>query len=174
MWWLLNNTNANDKIKTNTSINFYQIFVNSKIIYNQDNNTIYSFKSGDGELNLNIQLDQIECYNIDYTIKIIDQLISYTNINTGETNVFSFKMNFIKPNINKYKLPIFNFTYKNTNNNRMPNIIESEYDVYTNVNFKIYNIDNNIQFIIEKNLKSNVIKKYWIVEDLDSLKNILK
>jgi len=163
MLWLYNN-----------NINFYQIFVNSKLVYNQDNNIIYSFESNNicQDLELNEpDLSNIKYIEFNFEIRIIDQLISYINTVTNDNIVFTFKMNFIEPSENKFKIPIFNYSYKKVNNNRMPNLIITNYNLYAKLCFKIYNINENLQYIIETNPITKIIKKYWITTELNLIDN---
>jgi hypothetical protein len=71
-------------------------------------------------------------------------------------------------------LLIFNFTYKKVNNNRMPNLIETNYNFYDILEFKIYKISDKIQFIIETNPKTKIIKKYFITTNLDLISDYIK
>jgi hypothetical protein len=162
----------NNIITPNTCIDFYQVFIDSNIEYNDNKNIIYSFESS----NLpNIKnLKKIECINKSYTIKTMDQLISYTDIIDNKTIVFSHKMKFIEPSNNKLNIPIFNFSYKNVNNNRMPNLIDSSYNFISNLTFQIYKFSDKVQFIIETNPETNITKKYWITLELSLLNNYLK
>lgn len=169
MLWLYNNNS--------TSFGFYQIFSNTNIIYNYDSNIIYSLSNeiNNNEINNN-ELDfllNIKPDNWIFDIKIIDQIISFTNSITKSTHTFSFKNEFIEPSNNKYMLPIFNFTYKNVNNHRMPNLIENNYSVSKQLNFDIYKINSNILYVIETdNLLKNT-KKYWISSDIILIENYL-
>jgi len=106
-----------------------------------------------------------------FDIKILDQLISYTNNKTNETNVFSFKMNFIEPNKTNNLLPTFHCIYKSVNKNRMPLLINSNYNFTYNLDFEIYKIKNEIIYIIESNPITNIRKKYLLVTDLNVLNN---
>lgn len=161
----------NNIVTPNTCIDFYQVFIDSNIEYNDNNNIVYSFESS----NLpNIKnLEKIECICKTFTIKIMDQLISYTDID-NKTIVFSHKMKFIEPSNNKLNIPIFNFSYKNVNNNRMPNLIDSSYNFISNLTFQIYKFSDKVQFIIETNPETNITKKYWITSELNLLNNYLK
>ena len=170
MIWLYSNDN--------NFIDFYQVFVNTGIDFHSNNNTIYSLESNDlNKITTIVNIDEnnnsqhIHTYK--YTIRIIDQIISYID-NSNEQIVFSFKMNFIEPSTNKYNLPIFNFTYKKVNNNRMPNLIETNYNFCSTLEFKIYKISDKIQFIIESNPETKIIKKYFVTTDLNLIKDYLK
>ncbi len=169
MLWL-NNITA----YSNANVDFYQVFIDSKIVYDENNNVIYSFESESTNLPIIKNLEKIECINKTFTIKIIDQLISYTDNTNNLTNVFTHRMNFIEPSKNKYNSPIFNFTYKKVNNNRMPNLINSSYNFISNLSFKIYKFSDKVQFIIETNPETNVQKNYWVLTDLNLLKDFLK
>lgn len=152
--------------------NFYQIFSNSNIVYNSGSNQIYSLLN-DTENNNNNLLLNIKPDKWIFEIKIIDQIISYHNIKTKITNTFSFKNEFIDPSNNEYKLPIFNFSYKNVNNNRMPNLIETNYSVSKKLDFDIYKINSNLLYIIETDYETKIIRKYWISSDIKLIKNYL-
>jgi hypothetical protein len=169
MLWLYNKDN-----KDNIFIDFYQVFIDTQIEFQNDSNTIYSLESTDLNKILPIKnIDKFICSQYTFTIRIIDQLISYID-NSNEQIVFSSKMNFIAPSNNKYNLPIFNFTYKKVNNNRMPNLIETNYNFYDILDFKIYKISDKIQFIIETNPKTKIIKKYFITANLDLISDFIK
>lgn len=169
MLWIYN--------KENTNIDFFQIFIGSNTVYENDNNTIYSLES-DLTNNFEIKnIDKIDCDEYIFIIRIIDQLISFIDASDGKLNnqtVFTTKMNFIDPTSNKFNLPIFNFTYKKVNNNRMPNLLENNYNFYSKLHFKIYKISNNIQYIIETNHETKIIKKYFITNNLNLLNNYIK
>ena len=159
----------NSKLNDNNVINFHQIFIENNLVYSDDKlNFIYSFDSynfdkSTSDLNLNNYVVE----NITCEIKIIDNIISYVINNVNY--VFLIKSNFIKHDENKFNLPIFSYTYKLTSSKRLPNLIESKYDNTLNLNFKIYKLDdeNKIQFIIETNSITNVIRKYFITTDLN-------
>lgn len=173
MLWL-NNQNYNS--------DFFQIFIENNKVYDEDNNQIWSFESkkNDNQFELHknsnvytIDLDQLKTTDLTFEIKIIDQIISWSNIKTNETFVFSFKMNFINPTENEYCLPMFNFNYKTVNKTRMPNLISSNYNQHVILNFTIYKPNDNIQFIIETNPETNSKKKYIITNNLKNLDNFL-
>ena len=159
--------------KDNNFINFYQVFVGTENSFDSNNNTIYSLESNKTSIIRNIDKIVYVEYTYTFTIKIIDQLISYNDYKSNEENVFSFKMNFIDPSTNEYKLPIFNFTYKKINNNRMPNLIETNYNFYNTLELKIRKISDKVQFIIETNPKTKIIKKYFVTTDLNLIKDFL-
>lgn len=162
-------------------INFYQVFLNSSKVYNENNNQIYSLEYDQNtQLNkfeqmssiyINKKICEMEPITINFAIKILDQLISYTNLSNNETNVFTQKMNFIPPNKNSCNVPIFNYSYKKVNSTRMPNLIETQYNFASELNFKIYNINKNVQYIIETN--NDIVKKYWVCTDVELLNNMI-
>jgi hypothetical protein len=172
MFWLNDDDNDND----NKQIEFYQLFIKNDIVYDdKEGNTIYSFEENNINLNIN---DKLNLTNYKYTniiceIKIIDHIIAYTLISNNKNYVFSTKMNFINPNESDLNIPIFNYTYKQINKNRLPNLIESQYNLSTTLEFKIYNLNQNVQFIIETNPITNSIKQYFITKNLNSIKNFL-
>lgn len=172
MWWFLNN------LKQNQSIDFYQVFIESNQVYTDDiddtNNVIYSFVE-DTEKKIKFNLDLmnlINCktYDITNEIKIISNVISYKILKENTNYVFTMGTKFIAPPDNIFNVPIFLHTYKQVNSKRFPNLIESKYDENYMLNCKIYDLDNNIQFVIETNTITNVVRKYFIVENLDLLK----
>ena len=178
MLWLYN-TGLND----NNSLNFYQVFIENNLVYSdKDSNYIYLFNSTsstDSKLNLNLK--NYKCDIIECEIKIIDNIISYDilSINTDKTNknyVFMIKSNFIKPDNNQFKLPIFSYIYKSTSTKRLPNLIESNYNCVSTLNFKIYKLDNEnkIQFVIETNLLTNLTRKYFVTTSLNLIQYYTK
>lgn len=170
MLWLYN--------KDCTICDFFQVFVDSNTVFKENNNTIYSLESTDKhDLQNNVKInnfDKIKYDNYSFDIRIMDQLISYTySNNSNEIIVFTSKMNFIEPSDNKFNLPIFNFTYKKVNNNRMPNLIDSNYNFSSTLEFKIYKISDKVQFIVETNPNTKTIKKYFITTDLNYIKKYI-
>jgi len=165
MLWFLNNPKTNP----NGMIEFYQIFVDSEIVYtDEEANTIYSFNSNN--LKFNIDTTKYKSTNINCKIKIMDHIISYNMENQKTDCVFTVKTNFINPQDNQYRIPLFSHTYKQVSEKRLPNLIESEYTNIYNLNFQVYNIEQNnsqIQFIVETNLITNEKRKYFIVQDLN-------
>lgn len=176
MLWLFNNQK---------NYTFYQIFNDFKLV-NIESNHIYSFDSSENVdledskqkniikefLNSN-DISQYTNIKISYQIKILDQLIQYYNIQTDKTIVFSHKTNFINPENNHFNLPIFKSEYKLVNNTRMPNLIELNYNVQTQLDFIIYKINENILLVIETNPITNLQKKYFITTDLDFCKKFI-
>ena len=165
MLWLFNNENY---------FELKQIFINNNIVLDIDDNKIFSFDSlTESDFKIKIDLDKYEKIYIDYDIRIIDEFISYIDLKTNKINVYSFKMNFIEPLDNNYNLPIFNFIYKKVNKNKMPNLIESSYDLNIQLNFLIYKISDKIQFVVETNKKTNCEKKYFVTTDLKLIDNFI-
>jgi hypothetical protein len=170
------------KIKSNDnySINFYQVFIENNLVYiDNDSNAIYSFDSTNSTdsnklTRLNFNLENCYLDNIICEIKMIDHIISYDILSTSpnENNVFISKFTFIKPEENNFGLPIFSYSYKLTSTKRLPNLIESEYNYMSILNFQIYKLDkeNQVQFIIETNPKTNEVRKYFLVTNLDLIK----
>lgn len=167
MLWF-NKKNINDK----TEYEFYQVFEYKNIVFQKDLNIIYSLNLLDYDDNFDF--NKFESKKIKMYIKIIDQIISYTDSETDNTLVFTFENNFIEPDKNQYSLPIFHSKYKLINKNMMPNLINLNYDFTYELEFEIFNIDDNIQFIIENNPNTNIKKKYWIVTNLNLLLNFIK
>ncbi len=168
MFWLFDNDN-----NINKKYEFYQIFTDYELIYNK-NDYIYSFDAINTTNTLNLpNLSDCEFKDVILDVKIIDNLISYDISNTKHKYVFSFKMNFIKNDNNILGLPIFYYSYKSTTTKSMPNLIK--YDLITTLNFKIYKLDKNnqLQFVIETDPLTKIIKKYFITTDLNLVKSFL-
>ncbi len=168
MLWLLNN-------KKSSNIEFCQFFIDSELVYNDGLNEIYSRTNTDTNTNTNMceKMEKIiENKNIieyDVQIKILNELIEFVNSKNGQINVFSFKMN-----VNKHLSKLFfNFVYKIQSLQRMPNLIESQYDLFENYHLKVYEIRTDIQFVIETNKKNNIITKYWIGSNYETLCDFL-
>ena len=175
MIWLNNYTPNN-----NIQISFYQIFIESTIVYNDEKgNTIYSFESTNNtnKSNQKFILNLDNCENIECDIKIIDTIISYSILSDKKINknfVFTMKTNFIKPSENQYNIPIFFHIYKSASTKTLPNLIESEYTFASTIKFKIYNLDTEqnsakIQFVIETNPLTNIIRKYFLTTNLNCI-----
>ena len=167
MFWLFNNNNDNE-------FSFYQVFLDYNIVYNENNNIIFSLESSktNGINNLN----NYKCTEINMEVKQLDNLILYINKSTekNETYIFETKMKFSKPSENKYNAPIFNLSYKKANKHKMPNLIDSYYSFNKTLLFKIFQLNNNVLFVIETDPVTNIQKKYWIVTELNFLNNYLK
>lgn len=185
MLWLLNNKNSSNENITQTNIEFCQFFIDSELVYNDGLNEIYSRTNVNANTNTNTNANAntntnmhekiekiIENKNIieyDIQIKILNELIEFVNSKNGEINVFSFKMN-----VNKHLSKLFfNFVYSIQNLRMMPNLIESQYDLFENYHLKVYEIEKNIQFVIETNKKNNIITKYWIGSNYEILCDFL-
>jgi len=164
MLWLYNNL---------TSFDFYQIFENSNVVFNENSNIIYSFdnKVNESDKNPKFNLSDYPCDNLHMYVKGIEQIISFLDIKTNKEKVFSYKNNFIESSENKLSLPIFNFTYKLVDSHRMPNLIESNYAFSYELKLSIYKINQETQYIIENNLTTGITKKYWITTNIDSICN---
>ena len=173
MFWLFSNSN---------SYEFYQIFSNSNLIDIEDNH-IYKLTNL-----IDFDITKYKSINITYLIKIIDQKITYLNVLNNNIITFSFVMNFIDEKSIGYneksigyneksigsneklletttditsKL-IIHCEYKVINENKMPNLTQNLYDNYYKLNFEIFTINNDLLFIKETNLSTNIIKNYWI------------
>lgn len=171
-----------DNSKVN--LDFFQVFIEDIQVYSdEEGNIIYSFDSSSqsemeskskSKLNLNLDLNQYKFENICCKIKMIDSIISYDILTINKNFVFTTKTNFIEPSDNQFALPIFSHTYKQVNTKKLPNLIESKYtNIYT-LNFKIYNLDldldltdnDKIQYVIETNPETNLMRKYFITTKL--------
>ena len=172
MLWLYNN-----KLK-NGLCEFYQIFTKYNLVYSdEEQNNIYSFDSVNLD-NLKFELSDYKYENIKCDIKIISHVISYNILNENlnkKHSVFTFKTNLIEPKNNNFGIPIFNNIYKLTNSKRLPNLIETEYDFSSILDFKIYKLEpnNNIQFVIETNPITNSTRNYFITTDLNLVQKFL-
>jgi len=167
MLWLYNNN-----LNQNGIYEFYQIFTEYNLVYNDETqNNIYSFSTTDSQ-KFKFNLDNYKFDDVICEIKMIDHIISYNILNKDLNKkqcVFTYKMNFIEPNDNHYKIPIFKYVYKSTNEKRLPNLIETEYDFSSILDFKIYkldNLENNIQFVVETNPLTKLTRNYFITTNL--------
>lgn len=173
MLWLYN---------TNKEFRFYQIFTDFNIVYNDSsNNEIYSFElnTNNNQFEINSKLFNDITPNIfTFDVKILDNIITWINTETKEENTFSMKMNFTdlkeNENENELDLPFFSFVYKKINKNRMPILINKIYDLCSQYKFIIYNINADTQFIIETCLENGIKKKYFITNNIKSIKKYLK
>ncbi len=131
----------NPKSNDNNTINYYQVFIENNLVYtDKDSNLIYSFDSSNLSKS-NLDLNNYTLDNLVCEIKMIDHIISYDILSSTSNNtnyVFMTKSNFIKPEENKFNLPIFSHSYKLTSSKRLPNLIESEYNYTVKLNFQIY------------------------------------
>lgn len=157
MFWLFENNF--------TKINFIQIFSNYTKYKDCGAgciNLFYNFSSdsviNDVE-NKEFNLNTIKPTTINYTVKIKDSFIQYSN----DTSILTFQIEneFIKETdeSNIFKNPYFKWKYTKSDNHKLPNISTKNYDFYyKNVNFVIYKINNNKLFIIET--IDDICKKY--------------
>lgn len=192
MLWLF----ANLKLEPNQEFEFYQVFIDSKLVYDNDSNQIFSLGNPTDndtdslikKIISNNSINPINPIKFNIGVKILDQLIMYTytfepnfkpdsifNPNSYSPDVFSFKMNFIPPTAqsNEFGAPMFSFSYKKVNSNRMPNLIESQYNFNANLDLHVYNIDKNIQLVIENDTLTNTSKKYWVTNNKKILYDFL-
>jgi hypothetical protein len=175
MLWLYNKYNLGE------IINFYQIFVSTELVYDDDeNNTIYSLESSKNKNVCDLEINCLEHDDIVCDVKMIDNIISYdlkctNNIEKNKNHVFMFKsQNINEFNFNKANNLSFVHNYKTINTKRLPNLIESEYNFYSTLNFQIYNLEKNkVQFIIETNPTTNSVKKYFITTEPNLIKKYL-
>lgn len=168
----------NNEQLLNDSINFHQIFFDYKLIDLDDEyNKIYFFDSFSESKKNNINILNHKLKIIDCKIKIIDNLISYETNSLDKNYIFSFKTKFINNIENKFELPIFLHVYKYVNSKRFPNILEKDYHEIHSLNFKIYDLENSkdikIQYIIETNILTNFVRKYFITTNLNSIENYI-
>ena len=166
---------------TNNEVKFHQVFTDFDIVHTSNNNKIYLFHVDLNTNGYNFDLHHINTMELTqkqkepqlyiFDIKLLDNIISFTNIKTNLQYTFSSKMLFVDPNENSYNLPFFTFTYKKVNKNRMPVLIDNLYDLSTQSKFIIYEINDNLQYIVE--IVNNMKKKYFITTDLHLIKKFL-
>jgi hypothetical protein len=174
---LLNNHNKEFK--------FYQIFTHFRLVYNDTNlinNKIYSFEINPTDeyeidldkIDLKLFIDKPPDETLIFDVKILDNIITWTNLSTDNQYTFSMKMSFSEPIDNEYNLPIFSFDYKKISKNRMPTLINQTYNLSSQFKFIIYNISSDTQFIIEICLDTGIKKNYFVSNDVKSIKQYLK
>ncbi len=167
MYWLFDE-------KLQEIYSFYQIFFPE--IIKADGNTIYNLESDSGDnikfsdknvLNI-IKTKSIKPIKINYQIKIMGNLISYTNIDSGKNITFIKKDRFYEHNdTSKVKRLIFNFEYKLTDNHRLPELTSKSYDYfYENISFGVYRIDDNSIYVEETNNKNNSNRNFLLQKNL--------
>jgi hypothetical protein len=155
MFWLIDNILKEEYY-------FLQIFSNNYI--DCDSNKIY-------KLNELIDYKETENYvKFNFLIKIMGQLISYTNLETNVTITFSKTENFIDPNLNVLNKPVFEYNYKIIDNYRLPELLSKQYDYYyEDIELTIFIINNNLLFVKENNKLTNSKRNYWITKDLSTV-----
>jgi hypothetical protein len=182
MLWL---HNSNKEFKFYQVFTCYDIVHDGNIVLNDNstyntNNIIYSFEINPGtddymyDFNGIIQHKSFgnnqthETFTFD--VKVFDNIMNWTNTMTNKQQTFSTKMTFINPEEHKLGLPVFCFNYKEINKNRMPILINKTYDLSSQYTFVVYKINEHTQFIIETETKTKIKKKYFITNDLESIK----
>ena len=144
MFWLFDKS---------SNYKYYQIFINS-IKYD---NGICDLKNLNILKNINNYKQIIHTFNI----YIKDNIIMYEENNN--INVFEFKENNI---INKFNSLMIEFENIKIEHNKLPQLPLNEYDNYfLNLEFKIYELNENTLFIIQNNEKSYFISK--IIQDVN-------
>ena len=166
MFWLFDTTNSSNSFK------FLQIFP-YYLKYKDSGagciNLLYDFTSSSTSIyteNKEYNLELIEPVKVNYTIKMKDSYIQYSNNTSSFT--FQFENEFIKETdeLNILKIPFFKWNYMQIDNHKLPNISPKYYDFYyQNVSFTIYKISENKLFIIE--LINNIAKKYILEKNLN-------
>ncbi len=163
MFWLYDNSNI---------LNFLQIFFSYTKFKDSGAgciNLLYDFTTGSILTHKEIEeynLELIEVQKINYTVKIKDSHIQYSN----DTSIFTFQIEneFIKETdeLNTLKLPFFKWKYTKVDNHKLPNISSKNYDFYyRDVSFLIYKINENKLFIIET--INDISKKYILEKNVD-------
>ncbi len=170
MFWLFD-TNISE------SYDFVQIFdldelvIDSDTVYTLDLNTDTNLdKDTSKGLNLGgtnfldlIEKNKIKPKIFNYCIKIMGPNISYTNLETSQSNYFVMKQKFIKPTENKFNKPIFEFNYKTSDKSKIPELLSKSYDFYyPNIKFEMFQINPNLFFVKEFNKTNNSKRNYVI------------
>lgn len=164
MFWLFNN---------NKSFDFYQIFTDLKK-FNIDNSKNILYDLNNDINDLDIDLDSYEFLKINYQIKIIDNLISYTNLKSNKIITFLItKKNFDSNICNLTNFKTLQFNYELVDNNNMPNLLQKYYQFYKDIHFTIYNINQNLLLIHEYNITDNTKKFYWLSQDIETFSKLI-
>lgn len=135
-------------------------------------NLLYDFTSDstiDDLKYIECDLKTIKPITVNYTIKVKDSFIQYSN--NLSTMTFQIENEFVKETdeLNNLKVPYFKWKYSKADNHKLPNISILNYDFYyKNAVFNLYKINNNKLFVIET--INNVTKKY-ILEKYTPVKN---
>ena len=172
MFWLLDNKRYD--------IEFYQIFTD----YNKyDSNSIcYDFNKS-STLKLNFDFTKYKNTLITCDIYLKGSLIQYINNKDNNIYTFIFQEEFIKEtdsnNLNldlnldlNLNLPMFLFKYKNTEDNKLPNLSKNNYDFYyEKIQFNIYQVSTDT-LIIEQNF-NNKTKIVFITKNILEVKKLL-
>ena len=164
MFWLFNNNNSFD---------FYQIFTDLKK-FNIDNSKNILYDLNNDINDLDIDLDSYEFLKINYQIKIIDNLISYTNLKSNKIITFLIIKKNVDSNIcNLTNFKTLQFNYELVDNNNMPNLLQKYYQFYKDIHFTIYNINQNLLLIHEYNITDNTKKFYWLSQDIETFSKLI-
>jgi hypothetical protein len=142
---------------------FYQIFNNTHKYDANDSSEIYDLKS----TNFIIIDEKYFLSNIKVKISILDNFISFNNLNTNKTYLFSYITTLID---NIHNKTIFKNDYTKINEHIFPNLIDNNYDNIFIINFKVYKINDNL-FLINEICNDNITKQYFISTTLDELSN---
>lgn len=142
---------------------FYQAFYNADKYVTNDESVIYDLTKSNFD-----ELDVKNIHNYNFKILTIDNLISYKNLDNNQTNQFLFLINVIDSDKNKL---IFENIYNKIESNEFPIFIDSDYDNIYYVNFKISQINTNLFLINEKNMNTQITKKYILSTDIDLVLN---
>ena len=144
------------------NFDFYQIFnIFDKININDD--TIYNISG-----TINVNTSNIPKTEIIYEIRIIDQLISYKNIESSETITFLMNMD-KKPQNNNL---VINCKYNKVSSERMPLTLTHLYNDVLTLRFQLYKISSEIIFVNEININTKKTKNYWLTNNLKNLETI--
>lgn len=151
MFWLYNNNNE---------YNFYQLFYN----YDKtdiDDNIIYKL-----DVNTELNIDDLKYIEINYEIKIKDNFIMYRNIDNDDKITFEMNIKFYNENDNIYNIPIIYNKYKKILDTNFPYLTYDMYDkFYSKLNFKIYQITDELLYVIEYNENSSTRKYILNIND---------
>ena len=149
--------------KSSNNHKFYQAFYNADKYVTNDESVIYDLTKSNFD-----KLDVKNIHNYNFKISTIDNLISYKNFDNDQTNQFLFLINVIDSDKNKL---IFENIYNKIESNEFPNFINSDYDNIYYVNFKISQINKDLFLINEKNINTQITKKYILSTDIDLVLN---
>lgn len=147
---------------------FYQLFYNFDKT-DIDDNIIYKL-----DINTELNVKDLKYIEIDYEIKIKDHFIMYRNINNNEEIAFEINIKFYNENDNIYDIPIIYNKYKKILNTQFPYLTYNMYDkFYPKLNFKIYQITDELLYIIEHNENSSTRKYILNMNENNEIKKKL-
>ena len=143
------------------SFTFYQIFINSNTTHLNDESIIYNLTNNNC-LKTNNNENLIS--NINFKIRILDNLISFCDIDTDNISSFSFTSKFLK-NINNNIF--FENIYNKIDQSNFPLFIDDDYDNIFNINIKTFKINTNLYLISEFNNVTSIKKQFFVSNNCD-------